>query len=377
MFTNQVKPFFKKGMHVYQYYDINISMFTNIFGRHMSSINAMSIVYDEYGDPNKVLKCEHTQLSKSLKDNEVLVKMLMAPVNPSDINMIEGTYLLKPKLPAVAGNEGVGEVMDVGKGVHTLKCGDWVIPSQAAFGTWRTHAVANQAMLRKISNDIPPLSAATIAVNPCTAYRMLKDFGNMRPGDIVIQNSSNSAVGQSVIQIAKAWNFKTINIVRQRNDLHVLVDNLKQLGATHVVTEEFVRTPEMKELIKSLGAAPKLAFNGVGGKSATELLRHLGQKGVMVTYGGMSRQPVIVPTGVFIFKEVNAVGYWNSRWNDENKDNPEKDQMFDELCNMIRDCKLVPPPSEIFELENYSDVVKSTMEGFQAKKKILSMQDYH
>lgn len=349
--------------------------FTKVHSRCMSTVDAVSVIYNDYGDPNKVLKTEKLKLPKDLKENEVLLRMLMAPVNPSDINMIEGSYFLKPKLPAVVGNEGVAEVIDVGTNVKCLQPGDWVIPSQAGFGTWRTHAVTDYSSLRKISNDIPPLSAATIAVNPCTAYRMLKDFGNLKPGDTVIQNSANSAVGQSVIQIAKAWNIKTINIVRNRENLDELVEQLKQLGATHVVTEEYSRTPEMKELIKSVGA-PKLAFNGAGGKSATELLRHLAQKGVMVTYGGMSRQPVVVPTGVFIFKEVTAVGYWNSQWNMENANSPERDKMFEELCDMIRECKLIPPPSEIFDFENYAEAVKSAMSGFQGKKKILSMQDF-
>lgn len=347
-----------------------------IIRRNFTTIDSLSVVYSEYGDPNKVLKTSKSQLSCPLKDNEVLIKMLMAPVNPSDINMIEGTYFLKPPLPAVVGNEGVAEVVEVGRNVESLITGDWVIPAQAGFGTWRTFATTDVSNLRKIANDIPPLSAATIAVNPCTAYRMLKDFVNLKPKDVVIQNASNSAVGQSVIQIAKSWNLRTVNIVRNRENLNELVEQLKCLGADHVVTEEFSRTPDMKDLIKSLGGSPKLALNGVGGKSATELMRHLAPKGVMVTYGGMSRQPVVVPTGVFIFKEVKAVGYWNSQWNVDNAESPERDEMFTELCDLIRECKLIPPASEIFELENYSAAVKSAMSGFQGKKKILAMQEF-
>lgn len=341
-----------------------------------NTLDVLSVVYNQYGDPNKVLQTEKSQLSGPLKGNEVLVKMLMAPVNPSDINMIEGSYFLKPPLPAVVGNEGVAEVKEVGSRVTTLKAGDWVIPSQAGFGTWRTYAVTGETNLKKISNDIPPLSAATIAVNPCTAYRMLKDFVHLKAGDTVIQNAANSAVGQSVIQIAKAWNINTINIVRDRENLNELEEQLKSIGASHVVTEEYLRTPEMKSRVKSLKKPPKLALNGVGGKSATEMLRHIKRKGVMVTYGGMSRQPVIVPTGVFIFKEVTAVGYWNSQWNVENADSPEREKMFEDLCQMIRECKLIPPRSEIFALENYTEAVKSAMSGFQEKKKILSMQEF-
>ena len=364
------------GFQAFVKHDNSRIMCVKLTRRCLSSIESNTIVYSEYGDPNKVLKAERRLIQGPLKDSEVLVKMLMAPVNPSDINMIEGTYLLKPPLPAVVGNEGVAEVVEIGANVKSLKTGDWVIPSQAGFGTWRSHAVSDEETFLKIGNDIPPLSAATIAVNPTTAYRMLKDFVNLKPGDTVIQNLSNSAVGQSVIQIAKAWNIKTVNVVRNRDNLNELEEQLKNLGADHVVTEEFMRTPEMKNVIKSLGSPPKLAFNGVGGKSATELLRHLAPKGIMVTYGGMSRQPVTVPTGVFIFKEVKAVGYWNSQWNMENADSPERVKMFEELCDMIRECKLIPPPSEIFELENYAEAVKIAMSGFQEKKKVLAMQDF-
>lgn len=373
------KPFTKsvfKSLFRRKGYDNNNKCYKKVVRLCSNHVDCMSVVYKEYGDPNKVLGIEKHQLSKRLKANEVMAKMLLAPVNPSDINMIEGTYFLKPPLPAVVGNEGVAEILDVGENVKSLKVGDWVIPNQAGFGTWRTHIVTECNRFKKISNDIPPLSAATITVNPCTAYRMLKDFGNLKPGDVVIQNSANSAVGQSVIQIAKAWNLRTVNVVRNRDNLEQLVEQLKQLGATHVVTEEFLRKPEMKDLIKSLGAAPKLALNGVGGKSATELLRHIAPKGTMVTYGGMSRQPVIVPTGVFIFKEVTALGFWNSQWNIENDTSPERDIMYEELCNMIRECKLIPPPCEMFPFDNYAEAVESAMKGFEGKKKVISMQEF-
>ena len=333
---------------------------------------SLSVLYSQYGDPNKVLQIQRTPLPR-LGNNDILIKMLMAPINPSDINMIEGTYFLKPKLPAVVGNEGVGEVIDVGQDVQTLKLGDWVIPGDAGFGTWRTYAVGDADFFRKIPNDIPALGAATIAVNPCTAYRMLKDFVSLRPGDSVIQNSANSAVGQSVIQIANAWNIDTINIIRARDDTETLIKELKDLGATHVLTEDFVASAGMKEFMKSLKKPPLLAFNGVGGKSATELLRNLGQKGVMVTYGGMSRKPVTVPTGVFIFKEVKAVGYWNSQWNKDNMGNPEKDKMFNEICDLIKQGKLSQPASDLIPFENYAEAVKTSMSGFQGKKKVLKM----
>jgi trans-2-enoyl-CoA reductase len=67
-------------------------------------------------------------------DNQVLVKMLAAPINPADINMIQGVYGIKPKLPAIGGNEGVGVIEKVGKNVKKLQKGDRVIPANPGFG---------------------------------------------------------------------------------------------------------------------------------------------------------------------------------------------------------------------------------------------------
>src|SRR6266511_2764690 len=84
-------------------------------------------------------------------------------------------------------------------------------------GTWCTHAVANRDDVTNIPNNVIGLvQAATLAVNSCTAYRMLKDFVDLKENDFVIQNGANSGVGQSVIQIANAWKIKSINIVRNR-----------------------------------------------------------------------------------------------------------------------------------------------------------------
>lgn len=333
-----------------------------------------AVMLKDFGDPKKVLSLEKI-LVHDPSDDEVLVKMLMAPINPSDINMIEGTYHIRPKLPAIVGNEGVGEVVEIGKKVKNMKPGDWVIPAEAAWGTWRQHAVTKENMLLKIDNDIPLLSAATIMVNPCTAYRMLKDYVMLKAGDLVIQNGANSAVGQCVIQLAKEWGIKTINIIRDRPDLESLKSHLNQLGATHVVTEEFVRTPEMKELINSYNQKPKLALNCVGGKSATELIRFLEEKGTIVTYGGMSKKPLTIPTGALIFKEVKIVGYWNTQWNFEHRDSNEKKDMYKNLCNLMRDCKLIPSPSELIPFSNFQVAVDKSLEGFQNQKKVLVMQE--
>ncbi|KFR14890.1 hypothetical protein N306_00788, partial [Opisthocomus hoazin] len=244
-----------------------------------------------------------------LGDSDVHVKRLAAPINPADINMIQGTYPILSPLPAVGGSEGVGEVLEVGRCVTALKPGDWVIPASAGLG----ECVPRHPRHRWTPARRPVRCAATLSVNPCTAYRMLADFEALAPGDSVIQNAANSGVGQAVIQIAKASGIKTINVVRDRPDLSKLVERLMALGADHVVTEEMLRKPEMKDVFKSI-PKPRLALNCVGGKSTTEMLRHLQPKGTMVTYGGMAKQPVMVPVSAFIFRDVRLRGFWVTQW---------------------------------------------------------------
>uniref|UniRef100_UPI00398EB6AA enoyl-[acyl-carrier-protein] reductase, mitochondrial isoform X4 n=1 Tax=Pristiophorus japonicus TaxID=55135 RepID=UPI00398EB6AA len=208
-----------------------------------------ALVYHKHGEALRVIQLENLELPQ-LGDSDIRAQMLAAPINPSDINMVQGTYPILPDLPAVGGNEGVGQVLDVGSKVTDVKPGDWVIPSDAGLGTWRMEAVGNMNGFVKVPNNIPLLCAATLGVNPCTAYRMLCDFETLKPGDSVIQNAANSGVGQAAIQIAKAMGLLTINIIRDRPDLQQLTNSLKSMGADYVITEEALRKPEMKELFK-------------------------------------------------------------------------------------------------------------------------------
>lgn len=329
-----------------------------------------ALVYEHHGDPAKVVELKNLELA-AMGGSDVHVKMLAAPVNPADINMIQGNYGILPKLPAVGGNEGVGQVVAVGSSVTGVKPGDWVIPANAGLGTWRTEAVFSKEALIRVPNDIPLQSAATVGVNPCTAYRMLMDFEQLRPGDSVIQNASNSGVGQAVIQIAAALGLRTINVVRDRPDIQKLTDRLKKMGAEHVITEEELRKHEMKNFFKDV-PRPRLALNCVGGKSSTELLRHLAPGGTMVTYGGMAKQPVIASVSLFIFKDVKLRGFWLSQWKKDHS--PEQFQgLILTLCDLIRQGQLMAPICSELPLQDYQRALETAMQPFVSSKQILTM----
>lgn len=275
----------------------------------------------------------------------------------------------------MAGNECVAEVVEVGDNVKKLNKGQRVVPFVTGIGTWTSHAVYTEDELMPVSNKIGLAEAATITVNPPTAYRMLKDFVKLQPGDCVIQNGANSAVGQAVHQLCKAWGFKSVGIVRSRPDIEQLKTYLKSLGATEVLTEEEIRTSTLFK--ESKLPKPKLALNCVGGKSATEVTRHLADKGVMVTYGGMSREPVVAATAALIFKDIAFRGFWMTRWTKENPQSPERQEMFRELCELMEQNKFVAPVHKLVPLKNFKDAAEAALnfKGFTGKKFILKMQD--
>lgn len=333
-----------------------------------------AITYSAYGKPSEILKVtDIPSVAKQLNDNEVELKILAAPINPADINMIEGVYGIKAKFPAIAGGEGVAEVKKVGSKVSGLAPGDWVIPASAAsaFGTWRTEAITDASLLQKIDNDIPVPYAATLGVNPCTAYRMLKDFVQLKPGDVIIQNGANSMVGLAVLQLAREWGIKTINIIRSdRPRVDQTLKLLGGFGGDINVTDDMVNTETFREILADLPPI-KLALNCVGGEVATDMARCLANGATMVTYGGMSKRPLTLPFELFNYKQLNLRGFWVSKWHSEHTA-AERSVMLNEICKLIRENKL----SFLFELHDFDDfhhALKTSLEPFRFRKIVLNM----
>src|SRR5262249_26615220 len=142
-----------------------------------------------------------------------------------------GSYRLRPPLPATPGAECVGRVSAVGAGVTALKPGDLVINMQRENWTQRRRIKASDAVPIPAGLDLK--QAAMLRINPATAQLLLEDHVALQPGDWVVQNVANSAVGRHLIVIAKARGWRTINVVR-RDDV---AGELTALGADAVVPD--------------------------------------------------------------------------------------------------------------------------------------------
>jgi trans-2-enoyl-CoA reductase len=325
------------------------------------------------------------------------LRFLASPINPADINQIQGVYPSKPRFTtslstanpiAVAGNEGVAEIISLGDKVkrHGFKKGDWVIMNEPGFGTWRTHASATVDDVVKLEDaareGITPIQAGTVSVNPCTAYRMLLDFEAMDEGDWFIQNGANSGVGRAAIQLGKEWGYKSINVIRAREDKskeQALAKELKDLGADVVITDEALQSREIRDQVKEWTNGGResinLALNCVNGKAATAMAKLLDPNSHFVTYGAMSKQPLTIPASMLIFKDIHFHGFWVSRWS---KDFPsDKKTTVEDVLDMYRAGTFVDTPTEAIKWEwetkgeELISKVKDTLEGYREKKGVF------
>ncbi|KAK6935966.1 Alcohol dehydrogenase-like, C-terminal [Dillenia turbinata] len=296
-----------------------------------------AVVYDQQGPPDSVTRIVELP-PVEIKENDVCVKMLASPINPSDINRIEGVYPVRPPVPAIGGYEGVGEVHLCGAAVRGLSPGDRVIPSPPSSGFWQTYVVKQENQWHKISKDAPIEYAATVTVNPLTALRMLEDFTTLKSGGSIVQNGATSIVGQCIIQLAQVRGIHSINIIRDRAGSEDVKEHLKRLGADEVFTESQLEIKNVKSLLGNL-PEPALGFNCIGGNAATLVMKFLRQGGTMVTYGGMSKKPVTVSTSSFIFKDLSLRGFWLQKWMTSDKAK-ECRSMIDYLLGLVSEGKI-------------------------------------
>src|SRR5437764_11582786 len=277
-------------------------------GVHRMNKTIKAIVYERHGNPAEVLQIKTEPWPEPAGD-EAIVAMRAAPINPADINAIEGKYPGRREVPAVPGFEGAGVVVEVGANVSTIVKGALVILPHN-IGTWREALAVEASDLVAVPPEIEPVHAAMLKINPMTAWRLLHDYVDLARGDWLIQNAANSAAGRAVIQIARELGFKTVNVVRRAE----LIDELRAEGGDVVLVDGEKLRDEVKD---ATGAASiRLGLNDVGGNSALHLANSLRPGSTLVTLGAMSLQPLKIPNGLLIFKDLRFRGIWINKWYD-------------------------------------------------------------
>jgi mitochondrial enoyl-[acyl-carrier protein] reductase / trans-2-enoyl-CoA reductase len=240
----------------------------------------------DYGTPETVARCIEAPDVGAPGAGEIVFDVLAFPINPADISFCRGSYRLRPPLPATPGAECVGRVTTVGAGVADIRPGDLVIHMQRENWVQRRRIPAGDAIPLPPGLDLA--QAAMLRINPATALLLLEDHVALKPGDWVIQDVANSAVGRHLIVLAKTKGLRTANVVR-RDDV---ASELRALGADVVLVDG----PDLAERARqAVGGAPiRLGIDAVSGEACKRVAECVADGGVMVSYGSMSGADLVI-----------------------------------------------------------------------------------
>ncbi|XP_065560849.1 enoyl-[acyl-carrier-protein] reductase, mitochondrial-like isoform X2 [Artemia franciscana] len=318
-------------------------------GIRLASYLSKALTVKQFGNPLDSLSLESSTI-KCTEPSQVVVHMLYSPINPADINTIQGVYAVKPQIPFVCGNEGIGRVVESCKSDSKLKKGDLVVPRKNALGTWRDYVVASEDDWLKVPSDLSPVTLATLMVNPGTAYRMLTDFVDLKPGSVVIQFC------------------RVKHGEPERDFCQKLPEHTSNLVTLQLRSTEVFKSKEIP--------APSLALNCVGGRNALELIKTMGENSTMVTYGGMSKQPLTVPTAALIFKDITLKGFWMTRWNWLHDKDGQREHLVNELCSLAKQGVLQSPPHTLVHIDSWITAIEGATDsrGLVGTKYILSFE---
>src|SRR5436853_999104 len=211
-----------------------------------------AIMNCEYGVDNLQLR----ELEKPTpNDNEVLVRVRAASINPVDGHMMRGSWLMRPmsgmRKPKNTrfGTDFSGVVEAVGKDVTSVKPGDEVFGAKNGAVAEYVCVKAERAIVMK-PNDVTFEQAGSVAVAGLTALQGLRDKGRIQAGQKVLVNGASGGVGTFAVQIAKAFGAEVSGVCSTRN-----VDLVKSIGADHVIDytkEDFTKTNQRYDLIYDL-----------------------------------------------------------------------------------------------------------------------------
>jgi len=309
-----------------------------------------SVRFDQFGEPSAVLRVQE-QPKPVPEDDKVLVRMRARPIHPADLLVLRGLYGSLPTLPSTPGVEGVGEIEAVGAHVQGFQAGQRVIPLGVS-GTWQEYLIVKAERLLPVPDAIPNGVAAQFTINPFTAWVMTTAVLGLKPGQWLLQTAAGSTLGRVVLQIAKLCGFKTINVVRRREQ----VEELKALGADEVICTADENILERAMAITGNAGVPA-AIDAVGGQTGGDAARALGPRGVMLSYGLLSGQPIPLDAGMMIFRTLTVRGFWLTDWFRNTP--PEKVQAVSaELLGLMAGGELAPPVEAEYPLKDVVQAVQ-------------------
>jgi len=309
-----------------------------------------ALVHSEFGNPAKVLAVQDMEVPEP-GPREVRVRMLRSPIHNHDLWTIRGQYGYRPELPARAGTEAVGVIEALGSEVSGLEVGQRVATG-GTFGVWAEQFIAKAGALAPVPEGLPDEQAAQLVSMPFSAISLL-DSLSLSPGDWLVQNAANGAVGRMVAQIGRTRGINVLGLVR-RGDA---VEELAGQGIDRIVALD---ADDWRDRVAEItGGAPIIAgVDSVGGAASGDVLTLLGEDGTLVVFGAMEGAIMELPSSDIIFRQLTVKGFWGSKVS-ASMDPARRAALFDELAGLLASGTLTLPVSDTFALEDIVDAVRA------------------
>lgn len=329
-----------------------------------------AIVFERFGEPAEVLRMGEVPLPEP-GPNQVRVRMIASPVNPSDLLVVRGQYGVLPSLPSTPGFEGVGVVEKVGPGLNPLGRlvkGKRVTVINGKGGNWAEYAVIPSRQARPVPADLPDEQVASFFVNPATVLAMVRHVLRVPRGGWLLQSAAGSALGKMTIKLAKHDGIKTINVVRRREAMA----ELDALGADAVISSSDGPIDEQVRRIAGQEGV-KYAIDPVGGDTGTQVFQALGTDALMLVYGTLSGEPLRIDPRRMIAGKRAVRGFWLGHWM-QTRSIPQSLALFKQIGGLIRDGILATEVGAQVPFDQITEAVRQAEVVGKQGKVLLRME---
>jgi NADPH2:quinone reductase len=327
-----------------------------------------AVVCERWGEPEEVLQvCEVPEPVPGR--GEVRVRMIASPINPSDLLMVRGQYGRQPSLPATPGFEGVG-IVESGSGLLARRVmGRRVAVLNSGSGNWKEHVVIPARQAVPVPKELSDEQAATFFVNPATALALTRYVLQVPAGAWVLQTAAGSALGRMIIRLGRRFGFRTLNVVRRREQ----AEELLRLGGTAVVaTNDETLAERVHQLTGGEGVC--YALDAVGGATGSEVVRILARGGRLIVYGTLAGEPMSVDPRTLMVGQKRIEGFWLSEWVRGQKPWTML-WLFRQIGKLMREGTLVSEVGKSFALSDIHAAVRQASVPGRQGKVLLRMGD--
>ncbi|GAA2808351.1 alcohol dehydrogenase catalytic domain-containing protein [Crossiella cryophila] len=279
-----------------------------------------TVVFDQHGDPARVLRLDHTDPPGPPGPGQVLIRVLTSPVHPGDLLGVQGPGEPLPA-PRTPGAEGMGTVAALGSGVTGLSVGERVAFFPAP-GAWREYLLAPAEVVVPVPAGVKDSTAALMLVNPLTLRMLLRAAGEITGP--VLQTAAGSSMGGLVAAAAQRHGFPLINLVRREAGAAELRDRFPEFPA--ISTSD----PDWPDQVRAAagGRGVPVVLDAVGGALTPDLVALLADGGRLISYGALDGDRAGPSPRAIVRRELTHRGVSVLRWQAQDQAIRAEDRAF-------------------------------------------------